>query len=242
MTVVTTAPSYLFWRCAPPELRVPREFMRGARRRAAGRRSRSARTARRRRGRRCASSASTSSCLGECEEVVVAARRAGKPGEHAGRSPFAETARSRACTGGPHASRFIDLPALRWPDEWVARHHHHHHRFDAKPDRARAPRSRRRAAAPTLHLLRQGSISATRYRRRDARRRARRDRPADRAGRRVTSTSSTRSSCRRAPLLRRWSAAASSSACRPASTCGSRTCWSCSGAPAASRSRPASRA
>ena len=27
MTVVTTAPSYLFWRCAPPELRVPREML-----------------------------------------------------------------------------------------------------------------------------------------------------------------------------------------------------------------------
>src|SRR3982751_1909929 len=27
ITVVTTAPSYLFWRCAPPELRVPREFL-----------------------------------------------------------------------------------------------------------------------------------------------------------------------------------------------------------------------
>ena len=27
MTVVTTAPSYLFWRCAPPELRSPRDFM-----------------------------------------------------------------------------------------------------------------------------------------------------------------------------------------------------------------------
>ena len=26
MTVLTTAPSYLFWRCAQPELRVPREF------------------------------------------------------------------------------------------------------------------------------------------------------------------------------------------------------------------------
>src|SRR4051794_22191570 len=25
--VVTTAPSYLFWRCAPPELRVPRQVM-----------------------------------------------------------------------------------------------------------------------------------------------------------------------------------------------------------------------
>ena len=24
-TVITTAPSYLFWRCAPPELRVPRQ-------------------------------------------------------------------------------------------------------------------------------------------------------------------------------------------------------------------------
>ena len=27
MTVVTTAPTYLFWRCAPPELRVPRHFL-----------------------------------------------------------------------------------------------------------------------------------------------------------------------------------------------------------------------
>src|SRR5260221_2824343 len=27
MIVVTTAPSYLFWRCAPPELRVPQETL-----------------------------------------------------------------------------------------------------------------------------------------------------------------------------------------------------------------------
>jgi anaerobic magnesium-protoporphyrin IX monomethyl ester cyclase len=27
MTVVTTAPTYLFWRCAPPELRVPAQFL-----------------------------------------------------------------------------------------------------------------------------------------------------------------------------------------------------------------------
>src|ERR1700712_778667 len=27
MTVVTTAPTYLFWRCAPPELLVPRDFL-----------------------------------------------------------------------------------------------------------------------------------------------------------------------------------------------------------------------
>ena len=27
MTVMTTAPSYLFWRCAPPELRVPQDVL-----------------------------------------------------------------------------------------------------------------------------------------------------------------------------------------------------------------------
>src|ERR1700709_137481 len=27
MTVVTTAPSYLFWRCAPPELRIPKQML-----------------------------------------------------------------------------------------------------------------------------------------------------------------------------------------------------------------------
>src|SRR4029078_12060115 len=37
-------------------------------------------------------------------------------------------------TGAPHASAFSQLPALRWPDEWVARHRHHHHRFEADPD------------------------------------------------------------------------------------------------------------
>src|SRR3569833_4449569 len=27
MIVITTAPTYLFWRCAPPELRVPQELV-----------------------------------------------------------------------------------------------------------------------------------------------------------------------------------------------------------------------
>jgi B12-binding domain/radical SAM domain protein of rhizo-twelve system len=35
--------------------------------------------------------------------------------------------------GSPHASDMARLPALRWPDETIARHHHHHHRFDASP-------------------------------------------------------------------------------------------------------------
>src|SRR3954454_17857045 len=31
MVVITTAPSYLLWRCAPPELRVPQELCRACR-------------------------------------------------------------------------------------------------------------------------------------------------------------------------------------------------------------------
>ncbi len=37
------------------------------------------------------------------------------------------------CIGPNRAARFSDLPALRWPAEWIARHAHHHHRFDAEP-------------------------------------------------------------------------------------------------------------
>src|SRR5579872_4875840 len=31
LTVITSAPSYLFWRCAPPELRVPQETLQAIR-------------------------------------------------------------------------------------------------------------------------------------------------------------------------------------------------------------------
>src|SRR3546814_3564718 len=32
-------------------------------------------------------------------------------------------------SGKPRATRFTDLPVLRWPSEWLGRHQHHHHRF-----------------------------------------------------------------------------------------------------------------
>ena len=70
LTVVTTAPTYLFWRCAPPELRVPQRARRALRRHWRRASSRSARTARPRRARPCASSASTCVVMGECEEVL----------------------------------------------------------------------------------------------------------------------------------------------------------------------------
>jgi B12-binding domain/radical SAM domain protein of rhizo-twelve system len=127
MTVVTTAPSYLFWRCAPPELRVPAEFLaaldrRGGRTVAVGPHG-------------SATPAPTLRKLGvdivvrgECEEVVAGLAATGDWRD------IASTAWLRGdelvARGGPAASGFVDHPALVWPEEWIAAHHHHHHRFE----------------------------------------------------------------------------------------------------------------
>jgi B12-binding domain/radical SAM domain protein of rhizo-twelve system len=68
---------------------------------------------------------------GECEEIV--ARLANEP--DLARVPaiaFRSGSEVRV-TGAPHAGIFTTLPALHWPDAWVARHRHHHHRFDRSP-------------------------------------------------------------------------------------------------------------
>jgi B12-binding domain/radical SAM domain protein of rhizo-twelve system len=129
-TVVTTAPTYLFWRCAPPELRVPAEFLvaldgRGGATVAVGPHG-------------SATPAPTLRKLGvdivargECEEVV--AELASTPDW----SDIASTAYLKVgrlvTNGGVHASSFVDHPALKWPADWLASHHHHHHRFDSEP-------------------------------------------------------------------------------------------------------------
>ncbi|TPM96598.1 TIGR04295 family B12-binding domain-containing radical SAM protein [Mesorhizobium sp. B2-1-3A] len=135
MSVVTTAPTYLFWRCAPPELRVPAEFLRHLARRG---------------GRTVAvgphGSATPAPTLrklgvdivvkGECEEIVtdLARRHDWESVPHT--AHLADGA--LVANGGTHASRFVDHPALRWPSEWIAAHAHHHHRFDANQHRAGA--------------------------------------------------------------------------------------------------------
>ena len=126
MTVLATAPTYLFWRCAQPELRVPREFLlalgaRGGTTVAVGPHgSVTPRTTLRKLG-----------CdivvRGECEEVVAALADSGSP---AGLQGVAfRQAGETVVQGGPQAGRFTDLPALRWPAGWLARHQHHHHRY-----------------------------------------------------------------------------------------------------------------
>lgn len=127
-TVVPTAPSYLFWRCPPPELAVPKALIEIVRRTAGvlvavgPHASTTPRAAMEKLG-------ADIVILGECEEILprlvepwsglpsVCYRRGGVP----------------RIQGTPHAADMSVLPALRWPSRLVARHHHHHHRFDAPP-------------------------------------------------------------------------------------------------------------
>jgi anaerobic magnesium-protoporphyrin IX monomethyl ester cyclase len=120
--VITTAPSYLFWRCAPPELRIPQLLIREFR-------SRKAITV------AVGPHGSTTPAaalkklgvdivvLGECEEVLprlnssICHWEAGRP----------------RIQGGLNSADMGTLPALHWPAETVRRHTHHHHRFDAAP-------------------------------------------------------------------------------------------------------------
>ena len=127
MTVVSTAPSYLFWRCAPPELRVPAEFLRrlgdrGGKTIAVGPHG-------------SATPAATlrklgvdAAVRGECEEVIAALAEA------ADWSDVDSVALRRGedvkLNGPVAASRFVDHPPLAWGRDWIERHEHHHHRFD----------------------------------------------------------------------------------------------------------------
>jgi B12-binding domain/radical SAM domain protein of rhizo-twelve system len=129
ISVVTTAPSYLFWRCAPPELRVPRETLDairdiGGTLVAVGPHASTTPKATLRK------LDCDAVVLGECEEVLpqlaqdwsgvqsIAYRRDGEI----------------RVQGSPHAADMTALPALRWPDRTIRRHAHHHHRFDAPPE------------------------------------------------------------------------------------------------------------
>jgi len=131
MTVIPTAPSYLFWRCAPPELRIPRAMIdalagRGGRLVAVG--PHGSVTP----GPTLRKLGADIVIRGECEEVVASLANASSA------EPVAGTAFLRdgdvVSVGGPQAAQFADLPALRWPTPWVVRHAHHHHRFDRDPD------------------------------------------------------------------------------------------------------------
>jgi anaerobic magnesium-protoporphyrin IX monomethyl ester cyclase len=127
---VTTAPSYLFWRCAPPELRVPQELCRAVRGVApllvgvGPHGSTTPRAALTKLGVDIV-------VMGECEETVTRLACSGERQDIPG-TCYRDGAEVRV-NGAPLAARFVDQPPLAWPDAVIARHHHHHHRFEAEP-------------------------------------------------------------------------------------------------------------
>src|SRR4051794_18026111 len=130
MTVVATAPTYLFWRCAPPELRVPRAFLdllggRGGRTVAVGPHGSATP------GAALAKLGVDAVVRGECEEVVAELARNGEWRGIAATAMLIDG--EPVLTGAGHVSRFTDHPPLAWPRRWLARHSHHHHRFDDRP-------------------------------------------------------------------------------------------------------------
>ncbi|MDD2860755.1 MAG: TIGR04295 family B12-binding domain-containing radical SAM protein [Acidiphilium sp.] len=132
MTVVTTAPTYLFWRCAPPELRIPREVLTaiggaGGMTVAVGPHG----------------SATPAPVLrklgvdlvirGECEDAIAALAQAQDRRDIPGLAWIGPDGEVKLA-GVPAVTRFTDTPALVWPQDWITRHTHHHHRFDTQPD------------------------------------------------------------------------------------------------------------
>ena len=132
MTVVTTAPSYLFWRCAPPELRVPQQIL-GALEPHWGTKIAVGPHGSTKLLGRLAQARVDAVVLGECEETLV--RLADLP-----RDRWDEIA--GLCYDGSMA-KSLSRAALRPPIWRTYRrslagrdhcgHRHHHHRFDATP-------------------------------------------------------------------------------------------------------------
>ena len=127
-TVITTAPSYLFWRCAPPELRLPIQMV--SELRSVGGEivvvGPHASTTPRATLRKTQADAVL---LGECEDLLPKLAHPWSQMQSiafwAGSDVWVQ--------GGLNSTDMNTLPALHWPDSLVRRHAHQHHRFDAKP-------------------------------------------------------------------------------------------------------------
>ena len=134
--VITTAPSYLFWRCAPPELRVPQETL-AALAGVSGLRVVVGPHASTTPGTTLRKLAADVAVLGECEDLL--ARLAADPAAW-GDVPSIAYMRDGELReqGSPHATDIAALPALKWTDADLSRHRHHHHRFDGTRVRAGA--------------------------------------------------------------------------------------------------------
>jgi len=130
-TVITTAPSYLFWRCPPPELRVPQDVV-TAIRDVAGTIVAVGPHASTTPGATLRKLGAHVAVLGECEEILPQLARPREEWEAVPSVAFLRDGRVHM-TGTFHQSNMTALPPLEWPAASLARHHHHHHRFEAPP-------------------------------------------------------------------------------------------------------------
>jgi anaerobic magnesium-protoporphyrin IX monomethyl ester cyclase len=129
--VITTAPSYLFWRCAPPELRVCQELLMacahvpGVRVVVGPHASTTPAATLRKLGADVA-------VLGECEETLPELARERADWGTVPSIAYVFDGETRI-QGTPRVCDMSALPALEWTREDLQRHRHHHHRFDAAP-------------------------------------------------------------------------------------------------------------
>jgi anaerobic magnesium-protoporphyrin IX monomethyl ester cyclase len=125
---VTTAPTYLFWRCAPPELRVPQELcllLRALPAKLVIVGPHGSTTP----GAALNKLDADIVILGECEEILPQVAD-----DLSDVSSIAFREDGNVVIHRPnHAADMKRLPALSWPDATIAKHTHHHHRFDAEP-------------------------------------------------------------------------------------------------------------
>jgi B12-binding domain/radical SAM domain protein of rhizo-twelve system len=123
ITVITTAPTYLFWRCPPPELRSPLRACHALRDMspvlvAVGPHGSTTPHA------TLTKLPVDAVVMGECEEVLP--RLAG---DWRGVMGLAyRKSNGVVVQGGPQAAGFDNLPVLHWESHFL--HEHHHHRFD----------------------------------------------------------------------------------------------------------------
>src|SRR3954464_1835325 len=128
IVVVTTAPTYLFWRCAPPELRIPQQLTLALRDLApmlvavGPHGSTTPRAA-------LSKLKVDYVVMGECEKTLLRLAN----GERDIIGVCYADGREIRVNGGPQAVSFVDQPPLQWPSEMTRRHAHHHPRLEPPP-------------------------------------------------------------------------------------------------------------
>jgi anaerobic magnesium-protoporphyrin IX monomethyl ester cyclase len=137
--VIATAPSYLFWRCAQPELRVPLKTLQAIRH------SPESGSPLRKRERRVFAIGPHGSTtpeavllklgvdavlLGEFEEILPLFMSSGPADWKDIPSVCYRIGDNLKIQGRPHVADLNSLPAISWSSQTIQYHSHHHHRFD----------------------------------------------------------------------------------------------------------------